>query len=167
MSTPYLSEIRLMSFGFAPDGWALCNGQLLPINQHQALFSIIGIIFGGDGIVSFGLPDLRGRVPVHKGTGFEQGQRGGSPTHTLVTNQLPAHTHNVYAAASAADAPLAANAFLAQTLTHVYASPAGNTILHPNSMTTAVGNSAPHNNMQPFLTLSFCIALTGIYPSPG
>ncbi len=163
MADPYVSEIRLMSFVFPPSGWALCNGQLLPINQNQALFSLLGTTYGGDGRVNFALPDFRGRVPVHVGAGHTLGERGGEVAHTLTTAQLPEHTHWVNASSSQAVAPVPEGALLA-TGSEIYAQPATPVGLN-ETMVGNVGGSQSHNNMQPFLTISFCIALQGIFPS--
>lgn len=165
MAEPFLSEIRLMSFVFAPKGWALCNGQLLPINQNQALFSLLGTTFGGDGRVNFALPDLRGRVPIHVGSGHTLGERGGEQAHTLSIAELPTHTHVVNASTNATGTQgLPTNAVLAP-VNNMYRPQANLTAMHPASITN-VGGSQAHLNMQPFLTLSFCIALQGIFPSP-
>jgi microcystin-dependent protein len=154
-----------MSFVFAPKGWALSNGQLLPINQNQALFSLLGTTFGGDGRVNFALPDLRARVPIHVGSGHTLGERGGEVAHTLSIAEVPAHTHQVQASASVGDAVNPTNAVLAAA-SNVYR-PADNlTALQPAAV-TATGGSQAHLNTQPFLTLSFCIALQGIFPSPS
>ena len=165
MAEPFLSEIRLMSFVFAPKGWALCNGQLLPIQQNQALFSLLGTTFGGDGRVNFALPDLRGRAPIHVGSGFTLGQRGGEQAHTLSIAEIPTHTHT--ANFSTQDANLAAPGgnFPAKTLGPLYGPPQSLVAMNANAVTN-VGGSQAHLNMQPFLTLSFCIALQGIFPSP-
>ena len=162
MAEPFLSEIRLMSFGFAPRGWALCNGQLLPINQNQALFSLLGTTYGGDGRVNFGLPDLRGRVALHRGNGFNQGQKGGEENHTLTQAELQVHTHTASGSTTPAAQPIPTNSVLA-TATNVYGTPA-NVALIPSSLTTAGGSQA-HVNLQPYLTINFCIALQGIFPS--
>src|SRR5258705_4707775 len=122
MAEPFLSEIRIMSFGFPPKGWALCDGQLLPINQNQALFSLLGTTFGGDGRVNFGLPDLRGRTPIHVGSGHTLGQRGGEQAHTLSIAELPTHTHVVNAASVNADSAPAVGNLLGKTSTR-YAPP--------------------------------------------
>jgi microcystin-dependent protein len=164
MAEPFLSEIRLMSFGFAPKGWALCDGQLLPINQNQALFSLLGTTYGGDGRVNFGLPDLRGRVPIHMGDGHVLGERAGEQAHTLLIAELPLHTHAVAASTVATGGSVnPSNRFLGGG-NNVYSSPAALTTLEPGSV-ELVGGSQAHLNMQPFLTLSFCIALQGIFPS--
>jgi microcystin-dependent protein len=164
MAEPFLSEIRIMSFVFAPKGWALCNGQLLPINQNQALFSLLGTTFGGDGRVNFALPDLRARVPIHVGSGHTLGERGGEQAHTLSMAELPTHVHLEQASPNVGDAVNPANAVLASA-SNVYRTADNLTALNPASVTN-VGGSQAHLNMQPFLTLSFCIALQGIFPSP-
>ena len=166
MAEPFLAEIRIMSFVFAPKGWALCNGQLLPINQNQALFSLLGTTFGGNGQVNFALPDLRGRVPIGVGGGFVGGQRGGDYAHTLTAAELPAHTHPVRAASNAANrnAPSATSLLAGQSST--YGAPANLTGMS-SSAVSSVGGNQPHLNMQPFLTLNFCIALQGIFPPRG
>lgn len=165
MAEPFLSEIRIMSFVFAPKGWALCNGQLLPINQNQALFSLLGTTFGGDGRVNFALPDLRGRTPIHVGSGHTLGERAGTEAVTLNIQQLPTHNHAVNAQSGNATQPIPGGNILAAA-NNVYAPPTNMTTLGP-SMVTNVGGSQAHLNMQPFLTLSFCIALQGIFPSPN
>jgi len=165
MAEPFLSEIRMMSFIFAPRGWALCNGQLLPINQNQALFSLLGTTFGGDGRVNFALPDLRARTPIHMGSGHTLGERGGEPAHTLSIAELPTHTHVAQASAAAGDTPIPAGNVLASAQGQMYGAAANLTALRADSVSN-VGGSQAHLNLQPFLTLSFCIALQGIFPSP-
>jgi microcystin-dependent protein len=164
MAEPFLSEIRIMSFVFAPKGWALCNGQLLPVSQNQALFLLLGTAFGGDGRVNFGLPDLQGRVPIHVGSGHTLGERGGEQAHTLSVAELPTHTHILQGSSTAAGTNSPNNAVLAAS-TAVYHAPTSLVSLNPGSVTN-VGGSQAHLNMQPFLILSFCIALQGIFPSP-
>ena len=164
MAEPFLSEIRLMSFVFAPKGWALCNGQLMPINQNQALFSLLGTTFGGDGRVNFALPDLRGRTPIHVGSGYTLGEKGGEQAHTLSIAELPEHVHVLSATSDNATVDAPASDLLASGANQ-YLNPPPNTSLVPSSVTN-VGGSQAHLNMQPFLTLSFCIALQGIFPSP-
>ena len=164
MAEPFLSEIRIMSFVFAPKGWALCNGQLLPINQNQALFALLGTTFGGDGRVNFALPDLRARVPIHVGSGHTLGERGGEQAHTLSIAELPTHTHLEQASLNVGDAVNPTNAVLASA-SNVYRTADNLTALGAASVTN-VGGSQAHLNAQPFLTLSFCIALQGIFPSP-
>ncbi|HWS55464.1 MAG TPA: tail fiber protein [Pyrinomonadaceae bacterium] len=170
MAEPFLSEIRIMSFGFAPKGWALCNGQLMPINQNQALFSLLGTTFGGDGRVNFALPDLRGRTPIHVGSGHTLGERGGEQAHTLSIAELPTHTHVLQGVGAAAATPDPTNAFFAQApaaIGAVYSTSASPLVaLNPQSVGNTGGSQA-HLNMQPFLTLTFCIALQGIFPSPN
>jgi microcystin-dependent protein len=170
MAEPFLSEIRIMSFIFAPKGWALCNGQLLPINQNQALFSLLGTTFGGDGRVNFALPDVRGRTPIHVGSGHTLGERGGEQAHTLSIAELPTHTHVANGSSDSADAVVPGGNLLAvvdnTTFGTAYNVAAGLTALAPQAVTNTGGSQA-HLNMQPFLTLSFCIALQGIFPSPN
>ena len=164
MAEPFLSEIRIMSFDFAPKGWAQCNGQLLPINQNQALFSLLGTTFGGDGRVNFALPDQRGRVPIHVGDGHNLGERGGEQAHTLSLAEIPTHVHSVQASTidtNGNDNP--SNRFLGSAA-GVYHAPANLTAIQPGTVTNAGGSQA-HQNMQPFLVLTFCIALQGIFPS--
>jgi len=167
MAEPFLSEIRIMSFVFAPKGWALCNGQLLPINQNQALFSLLGTTFGGDGRVNFALPDLRGRAPIHVGSGHTLGERGGEQAHTLSIAELPEHTH-VFSGTSNSSVNTPANNTVLGTSApqSAYGSPSNLVAMAPNSIANTGGSQA-HLNMQPFLILSFCIALQGIFPSPN
>src|ERR1700760_13539 len=113
MSTPFMSEIRIMSFNFAPKGWALCNGQLLPINQNQALFSLLGTVYGGNGQTTFALPDVRGRVPLHVGSGFSLGERGGEYAHTLTTAEVPQHNHQAQGSSTAGNTDIPAGNVLA------------------------------------------------------
>jgi microcystin-dependent protein len=167
MAEPFLSEIRLMSFVFAPKGWALCNGQLLPINQNQALFSLLGTTFGGDGRVNFALPDLRGRTPIHVGSGHTLGERGGEQAHTLSIAEIPTHTHVMNGTSQAGSALIPGGNLLAGTTNFAYHSPDGNAAAMSATSVANVGGSQAHLNMQPFLTLSFCIALQGIFPSPN
>lgn len=168
MGTPFLGEIKMTSFNFAPKGWALCNGQLLPINQNQALFSLLGTTFGGDGRVNFGLPDFRGRTPIHVGSSHTLGERGGEQAHTLNILEMPTHVHEVRAATDLATTGDPSNAAFAQpsaAMGSVYnTSPDSLVALAPSAVAN-VGGSQAHLNMQPFLTLSFCIALQGIFPS--
>lgn len=163
MTEPFLSEIRIMSFSFPPRGWALCNGQILPIGQNQALFSLLGTTYGGDGRTSFALPDLQGRTPIHVGSGNALGQRGGEQAHTLNMNEMPNHTHLAYGTSAAGSTPEPAGNYLAST-DNFYGPLEAATPLHGATVSSA-GGSQPHNNMQPYLVLSFCIALQGIFPS--
>ncbi len=163
MSTPYISEIRIFSFGFAPKGWALCNGQLLPINQNQALFSLLGTTFGGDGRQTFGLPNLQGRVPFHIGSDHVLGEVGGEIVHALNASQMPAHTHVPAASSANANASNPVGNFWANAgRTNFNSSP--NTTMAPQAV-SSVGGGQPHENMSPYLVLNFCIALQGIFPS--
>jgi microcystin-dependent protein len=163
MAEPFLSEIRIMAFGFAPKGWALCNGQILQISQNQALFSLIGTTYGGNGVTTFGLPNLQGRTANHVGTGFVLGQAAGEATHTLTTNEVPSHTHTANGSSTAADSDLPAQNYLGAA-DNIYAPPAHLTAIHSSTVTSA-GGGQPHDNMQPYLVLNFCIALTGIFPT--
>ena len=167
MAEPFLSEIRIMSFVFAPKGWALCNGQLLPINQNQGLFSLLGTTFGGDGRVNFALPDLRGRTPIHVGGSHTLGERGGEQAHTLSIAEIPTHTHVMQAASGPATTAIPTNALVPATSQNyeAYRSASALTSMAAGSVTNTGGSQA-HLNMQPFLTLSFCVALQGIFPSP-
>lgn len=168
MAEPFLSEIRLMSFVFAPKGWALCNGQLLPINQNQALFALLGTTFGGDGQVNFALPDLRGRTPIHVGNGHTLGERAGEQAHTLSSAELPTHTHVFSASSAVATTGIPdSNQMLAQSRGANLYAPASNLVAMAADAVGNIGGSQAHLNMQPFLTLSFCIALQGIFPSPN
>ena len=167
VAEPFLAEIRIMSFQYAPKGWALCNGQLLPINQNQALFSLLGTTYGGDGRVNFALPNLQSRTPVHAGDGLTLGQTGGAEAVTLAQVELPTHTHGLVATAdvtSSADPAGRVPAKKARFGSDVYGVPANPTTLAPGSVLPTGGNQA-HLNLQPFLTLNFVIALQGIYPS--
>jgi microcystin-dependent protein len=166
MAEPFLSEIRIFSFVFAPKGWALCNGQLLPINQNQALFSLLGTTFGGDGRVNFALPDLRSRTPIHAGGGHTLGEKGGEQAHTLSISELPLHTHVANGAGVAADTNTPANTTLLGIVNDAYGDPANLQAMAASEITN-VGGSQAHLNMQPFLVLSFGIALQGIFPSPN
>ena len=165
MAEPFLAEIRLMSFVFAPKGWALCNGQFLPINQNQALYSLLGTTFGGDGRVNFRLPDLRGQVPVHVGNGLTLGQRGGEQAHTLTTAEMPSHGHLVGASSAATGGTSSPAGRVVGSASNMFHPPEALTAMHADAI-GSVGGSQPHANMQPYLTLSFCIALQGIFPSP-
>jgi microcystin-dependent protein len=167
MAEPFLSEVRIMSFVFAPKGWALCDGQLLPINQNQALFSLLGTTFGGDGRVNFALPDLRGRTSIHVGSGHTLGERGGESAHTLSIAELPEHVHveNAVAAPPSTSTPGSTVLLSQSTGANVYGTATNLQAMNPTSIAN-VGGSQAHLNMQPFLTLSFCIALQGIFPSP-
>ncbi len=164
MAEPFLSEIRIMSFGFAPKGWALCNGQLLPINQNQALFSLLGTTYGGDGRVNFGLPDLQGRTPIHMGSGHTLGERGGEQAHTLSISEIPTHTHVAHGSSTAAETNTPDNTAYLGFVNITY-TPAQNLVAMGPSEIGNTGGSQAHLNMQPFLVLNFSIALQGIFPS--
>jgi microcystin-dependent protein len=163
MADPFLAEIRIMSFVFPPKGWALADGQFLPINQNQPLFALLGTTFGGNGQTTFALPDLRGRVPIHVGSGHTLGERGGEAAHTISISEMPTHTHLVSASATNANQPIPAGA-LVGSANNAYTAAANLTSLDPSTITN-IGGSQAHSNTQPFLTLSFCIALQGIFPS--
>ena len=163
MGTPYLSEIRIVSFGFAPKGWALCNGQTLPINQNQALFSLLGTTYGGDGRTNFKLPNLQGSAPIHVGSGFILGQVGGEANHTLIASEMPQHTHAPVASLNAANLGSPQGNFFANGN-----QPAFDTVptgLMKAAAVGSAGGSQPHDNMPPYLALNFVIALQGIFPS--
>jgi len=176
MSEPFLSEIRIMSFNFPPKAWAFCNGQLMPINQNQALFALLGTTYGGDGRQTFGLPYLQGRVPIHVGNGQVLGERAGEQAHTLIISELAAHTHGMMAQNGAADlgqgqtpgpGKVLAQGIAAAAGTpavNIYGTGAASEAMNPGSIGN-VGGSQPHLNMQPYLVLNFCIALQGIFPS--
>ena len=169
MAEPFLGEIRMMGFAHAPQGWAMANGQFMPINQNQALFSLLGTTFGGNGQTTFQLPSLQGRVPLHEGAGFNLGQQGGATAHTVTQSELPAHVH--FGMASSANAtsavPTAGSSVLATSVNYeAYRSASSLTTLHPGTI-TPTGGSQPHQNMQPYLVINFCIALIGIFPSPN
>lgn len=166
MAEPFLSEIRMMSFNFPPKGWALCDGQFLPINQNQAMFALLGTRFGGNGQTNFQLPDLRGRVPVHWGGSFILGERGGEAAHTLTLNELPAHTHAVVVRDIPAtdNAPLAGQMLAQSAGSQLYHTATNLTAMDPRTSST-VGGSQPHQNMMPYGVVSFCIALQGLFPT--
>lgn len=167
MSEPFLAEIRMVGFNFAPRGWAFCDGQILPINQNQSLYSLLGTTYGGDGRTSFALPDLRGRTPVHVGPGHREGQKSGEETHTLSVNEMPQHSHVLHATSTDANTPNpTTSAVLGSVPTRIYAEfDASRAVsLHPGTITN-VGGSQAHENMQPYLAVNFVIALQGLFPS--
>jgi len=166
MGTPYLGEVKMISWNFAPQGWAFCNGQFLPINQNQALFSILGTTYGGDGRTTFALPDLRGRTPIHMGQGFVLGERGGEYAHTLNISELAAHTHvpNCNGTVGGANLGVVTSNYWADGGKSIYSTAAPNTLLLPQA-TNPVGGSQAHENTCPYLAIYFIIALQGIFPS--
>jgi microcystin-dependent protein len=164
MAEPFLSEIRIISWGYAPPGWALCNGQLLPINQNQALFALLGTTYGGNGQTNFALPNLRGRVPIHEGNGHTLGEAAGSTAVTVNIQQLPTHSHSLQASSLNGNQLTPSNRLLANVAGKIYSDPVALTTLSPSSV-TSVGGNQPHNNMMPYIVLNFMIALQGIFPS--
>ncbi|MDQ3981172.1 MAG: tail fiber protein [Actinomycetota bacterium] len=165
MAEPFLSEIRIMSFNFAPKGWAFCNGQILPINQNQALFALLSTTFGGNGQTTFALPNLQGTSPIHVGGGFSLGAKGGESAHTVSIQEMPQHIHFWQASSQNANQGAAAGAVLGRG-NNLYAPASNLTSIQPATIANT-GGSQPHNNMQPYLVLNFCIALQGIFPSPN
>ena len=165
MAEPFLSEIRIMSFNFPPKGWAFCNGQSMQISQNQALFALLGTTFGGDGRVNFALPDLRARVPIHVGNSHTLGEAGGQVAHTLTQNEMPLHTHPVMASTVASGGVDNPNNQFLGSANNVYAPAQKLTPMNAGTVLPAGGSQA-HINQQPYLALSFCIALQGIFPSP-
>jgi microcystin-dependent protein len=164
VGTPFLGEIKLISWNYPPKGWAFCNGQFMPINQNQALFSLFGTYYGGNGQTTFALPDLRGRGALHQGAGFTIGQAGGEEAHTLTPNEMPAHTHPLVASQNDGNIQQPTGNVLARTVNNIYAAASALTSLKPSSI-TPYGGSQPHDNMQPYLTINFVVALVGVYPS--
>ena len=163
MATPYLAEIRIFSFDFAPKGWAICGGQLLPINQNQALFSLLGTNYGGNGSTNFALPDLRGRVPLHFSQSIGLGQKSGEENHTLTVPEIPAHSHVPNGSNAAPDVPSPVGNFWAGNTTEGYSNTADG-IMSPAAIGNNGGNQG-HENRSPYLAVTICIALQGIYPS--
>jgi microcystin-dependent protein len=162
MGEPFLAEIRMFGFNFPPRNWAWCDGQILPINQNQSLYSLLGTTYGGDGRTSFGLPDLRGRAPVHVGDGFTRGQKTGEERHTLQTSEMPNHTHTAQASSDNADAPVP-NGFVLAAANNLYHDPTSLLAIHSQTIPNVGGQS--HDNMQPYLVIAFAIALQGLFPS--
>jgi microcystin-dependent protein len=166
MAEPFLSEIRIMSFGFPPKGWSFCNGQLLPINQNQALFALLGTTYGGDGRQTFGLPNLIGRVPIHTGGNHTLGEVGGESAHTLSNSEIPQHSHLAQATTAAGTTAVPSSSVVLATSTNYEAYRAATSLVSLSPGTVAnTGGSQAHLNTQPFLVLNFCIALQGIFPS--
>lgn len=172
MADPFVSEIRIFGFNFAPKGWAMCNGQILPLSQNTALFSLLGTTYGGDGKSNFALPDMQGRAPMHPGQGdglslHDLGETGGSETVTLLESEIPVHTHTLSVSGLNSQATTPANTSLGRgNPVKVYASAGALVKMGDNAITTS-GGSLPHNNMMPYLTMNFCIALQGIFPPRG
>ncbi len=164
MSDPFLGEIKIISWNFPPKGWAFCNGQLMQINQNQALFALLGTTYGGNGQTTFALPDLRGRAPMHFGAGYLLGQKGGEKSHTLIMGEMPAHNHFMVGTSTVGTVNQTTANTLGVSQTPIYNALDAPTTLAPDSVTN-VGGSQPHENMMPYLVLSFCIALQGIFPS--
>lgn len=173
MADPFVAEIRIFPFNFAPKGWAFCNGQLLPISQNTALFSLLGTTYGGDGKSTFALPNMQGNVPMHPGQGpglspHDLGEIGGSETVTLLESEIPAHNHSVLAQTSGRNlrAPSSSTSLARSGRGPAYQSNTGTNLVPMAAQTVSpAGGSSPHNNMQPYLTLNFCIALQGVFPS--
>jgi microcystin-dependent protein len=170
MADPFVAEIRIFPFNFAPKGWAFCNGQLLPISQNTALFSLLGVTYGGDGKSTFALPNMQGNAPIHAGQGpglslYDLGQEGGAETVTLLQTEMPSHTHQMSASSDPADVqqPSPARSLARSAPGFAYFAGNQNTTLAPEAVPFA-GGSLPHNNMMPYLTLNFNIALQGVFP---
>lgn len=169
MADPFVAEIRIFPFNFAPRGWAWCDGQILPLSQNTALFSLLGTTYGGNGQSNFALPDLQGRAPMHPGQGpglslYDLGETTGTETVSLLESEIPSHTHTLNAQSSVAASRAPAGNTLARSRgAAIYDTAAGATALTDQAIAPA-GGDQPHNNMQPYLTLYFCIALQGVYP---
>ena len=170
MADPFVAEIRIFPFSFAPRGWAFCDGQLLPISQNTALFALLGTTYGGDGRSTFALPDLQGRAPMHPGAGVglsphQLGDRGGRETVALLESEIPAHSHAMMAQSGSANSKVPTGKVLAHPARGMtYTSPSANLVALANDALAPVGDQAAHNNMMPYLTLCFCIALQGVFP---
>jgi microcystin-dependent protein len=165
MGTPFMGEIKIISWNFPPKGWAFCNGQFLPINQNQALFSLFGTMYGGNGQTTFALPDFRGRAPIHVGNGFVQGQKAGQEAHTVTLSEMPQHNHIASASSNATpNAGSPVGNFLCANAGNLYGTFANVTAMAGTSVTNT-GGSQPHNNLQPYLVLNFIVALQGVFPS--
>ena len=165
MSEPFLGEIKIISWNFAPKGWALCNGQQLPINQNQALFSLLGTMYGGNGQTTFALPDFRGKVPMHVGAGHTQGETAGQYAHTVTISEMPAHIHFMNVTNNDGSSPNpGSGVILSKAVANSYGPASSLVAMNPASVTNT-GGSQPHENKQPYLVLNFIIALQGIFPS--
>jgi microcystin-dependent protein len=167
MSEPFLAEVRILGFDFAPRGHAFCDGQLLPIDQNQSLFSLLGTTYGGDGVTTFALPDLRGRAPMHADNGHTLGQKAGEETHTITIAEMPDHTHALQASSAVGDNPNPGNNQLADSAPNeLYAAPQNLSAMRAGTVAN-VGGGQSHENRQPYLAVRFCIALQGLFPSPN
>jgi microcystin-dependent protein len=168
---PYIGEVRLVGFNFAPVDWALCNGQQLSISENSTLYTLIGTTYGGDGVNTFNLPNLQGRTPVHQGTNgsntYVIGQLGGAENVTVLANQYPAHTHTLSASSNTSGGVNNPNGNVLGELANVYSATAPNGTMGSSTLSPAAGGNQPHNNLQPFLAMNWIIALYGIYPSQG
>jgi microcystin-dependent protein len=167
MAEPFLGELRIVGYNFAPKGWAMCNGQFLQISQNAALFAILGTTYGGNGTTNFALPNFQGRAPIHPGIGFVLGQTGGEQNHTLTVNEMPLHTHAVNGSSGNGNTQTAAGntwAVEGSNTTFIYSNGAQDAHMAVSGIANSGGNQ-PHSNMQPFLVLNFVIALQGIFPS--
>ena len=169
MSEPFLAEITIVAFNFAPRGWAFCDGQILPINQNQSLYSLLGTTYGGDGRTSFALPDLRGRTPIHVGqagggTNHVLGSKDGEEAHVIAESEMPNHDHQAQASSSEGDSLIPTGNILARRLSEPYRSPTNLGDMETGTIEN-VGAGQAHDNMQPYLALHFCIALQGVFPS--
>jgi microcystin-dependent protein len=164
MSTPFLSEVKIVSFNFPPKGWAFCNGQTMSIQQNAALFSLLGTTYGGNGTTTFQLPNLQGLMPIHQGSGFSLGQAGGASSVTLIVSQIPSHTHQANGTTAAPSSGSPANNLWCQNSVNTYSDQSPGAAMAAGSIGNA-GGSQPHDNMSPYLVLNFVIALQGIYPS--
>jgi microcystin-dependent protein len=173
MADPFVAEIRIFPFNFAPKGWAWCDGQLLPLSQNTALFSLLGTTYGGNGKSNFALPDLQGRAPMHPGQGpglslHDLGETGGSETVTLIESEIPAHTHALRGNNSLGDSPLPGGNTLARYVNNAYqTNTTSNLVSMSASSLTPAGGDLPHNNLQPYLTFYFNIAMQGVFPPRG
>jgi len=173
MADPFVAEIRIFPFNFAPKGWAFCNGQIMPISQNTALFSLLGTTYGGDGKSTFALPDMQGNAPMHPGQGpglslHDLGETGGSQFVTLLQSEIPSHSHFVSASTQDGTEPAPADQKFAKGIGVGYYAAPSNPAVQLNFQTFSIaGGSLPHNNMQPYLTFNFCIALQGVFPPRG
>ena len=172
MADPFVAEIRIFGFNFAPKGWAMCNGQLLPLSQNTALFSLLGTTYGGDGKSTFALPDLEGSSPMHPGAGAgltlrDLGEIGGSEFVTLLESEIPNHTHTLSGSNNLGDSPLPTQNSLARYANAYQTNTSANLVAMSPQALAPAGGSLPHNNMQPYLTFNFCIALQGVFPPRG